>query len=139
MARAAELDIEPMRLLVVEDEVEDQKLLAKLLERTPVAAVWYASSIMEAFELLERERPDVILADLRLPDSERLDGITRLRRASPGSALVVLSGFSEKQLVDKAAELGAYDYLVKGEVDAASLHRALRRAHALHRVTHLVG
>ena len=82
----------------------------------------------DAVERLGREEYDVVLSDLRLPDSHGLDTLMRLRGEAPEVAIVVLTGFEDDKLALKAAQAGAQDYLAKTQVDTKLIARTLRYA-----------
>jgi two-component system response regulator MtrA len=60
-------------------------------------------------------RPDVVLLDLSMPGMDGLEAIPRLREVSPGTSIVVFSGFASDRMRGPALKLGADRYLEKGE------------------------
>ena len=104
-------------VLVVEDLREAREGLRILLRRRGYEAVG-ASGGREALELLAAGAIDLILLDLSMPD---LDGFEVLRRLPPVGELgrppvVVFSALDDPESVRRARELGANEYLVKGQV-----------------------
>ena len=71
---------------------------------------------------------DVILLDLGLPDSQGLDTLRTVRGEHRQVAIVVLTGRDDEELALQALKEGAQDYLVKGELQPTTLHRAIRYA-----------
>jgi diguanylate cyclase (GGDEF)-like protein len=71
---------------------------------------------------------DIILLDLGLPDAQGLEAIRRAHAAAPGVPLVVLTGLDDESLAVQALQLGAQDYLIKGQIETRGLLRALRYA-----------
>ena len=71
---------------------------------------------------------DVVLLDLSLPDSVGFSTFEKVREAAPDAALIVLSGMTDEDLAVKTVKKGGQDYLVKGQLDSASLVRAIRYA-----------
>jgi DNA-binding NtrC family response regulator len=69
-----------------------------------------AKAAMEAFEA---QRPDVVLLDLRLPDSDGLDLLQRIRALDESVVLVMLTGYGTIESAVTAMKLGAFDYLIK--------------------------
>jgi signal transduction histidine kinase len=119
--------------LLIEDNPGDARLIAAHLESagTPglsFACIW-VDTLAAGLERLRTGGIDVVLLDLGLPESSGLETVHRLF-SQPGQvpALVVLSGLADEALALRALECGAQDYLVKGQVDAPTLARALRYA-----------
>ncbi len=97
--------------------VDDHPLVAEGLERILQAVGWIqvigrATSLHEAQVLLQRQSPDAILLDLRLPDSEGLATIQAVQRCSPQARLVVLTAY-DWGLEPKARRLGVDAFLHK--------------------------
>lgn len=123
----------PIRLLLVEDDPVFRRFLAAALGQPmrPVALplqVTTVGSLREALETLVVGRPDCILLDLGLPDSEGLQTLEALTQAAPGLPVVVLTGTEQEELADQVLLAGAQDFLEKDQIDARSLARALRHA-----------
>ncbi len=68
----------------------------------------------EAVRLAHDCRPDVILLDIAMPTMDGLEAIPEIMRESPGSRIVVLSGFERERMAEQALETGASAYLEKG-------------------------
>lgn len=112
-------------ILIVEED-SDNRLMLRLLLETWKYRVIEAGSGEEAFVLAEKEQPDVILMDVRLP---LLDGLatTRRIRASTkidGVPVVLLSGYAEDEYRRAAFAAGGSEYLVK-PLDFAKLENTL--------------
>ena len=71
---------------------------------------------------------DMILLDLGLPDTQGLEGIERAHAVAPGVPLVVLTGLDDEAIAMQALQLGAQDYLIKGQIETRGLLRSLRYA-----------
>ena len=122
-------DDKPIRILLVEDDPEDSRLLRELLREVGGGlCVVLAQRLCEAIDLLEHGGFDVILLDLSLPDAKGLETLRRTRQKAPGLAIVVLSGLHDDAMALRAVQSGAQDYLVKGEVDGRQITRAIRYA-----------
>jgi len=96
------------RILVVEDEQQIAELLRYNLTREGYRVV-VADRGFEALQLLKRERPDLVLLDLMLPDVDGLDVCRRIRRdpASEGLPIVMLTARGEEADIVAGLELGA--------------------------------
>jgi PAS domain-containing protein len=71
---------------------------------------------------------DIILLDLGLPDAQGLESIRRARAVAPRVPLVVLTSLDDESMAAQALQEGVQDYLIKGQIDARGLLRALRYA-----------
>jgi two-component system cell cycle sensor histidine kinase/response regulator CckA len=117
------------RLLLVEDNLGDARLLGEMLRESTHNIEWTHVESMSAAEghLAEHE-VDIILLDLGLPDAQGLAGVRRARAAAAHIPLVVLTGLDDESLATQAVQEGAQDYLIKSQIDARGLMRALRYA-----------
>jgi len=82
----------------------------------------------EGLEMFCRDRPDVVLLDLRLPGMDGQDVLRAIREESPDAAVIVLSGKGLMADVIAALPLGAWDYLTKPIHDLAVLGHSIRRS-----------
>jgi signal transduction histidine kinase len=118
------------RVLVVEDNPGDADLVRIALSEVDGGAfdVTEAATLREALAHVRGSvPPHVILLDLTLPDASGLDALHSLTAAVPEVPVLVLTG-SDGRLGGAALQAGAQDYLLKGDVDAALLSRAVRYA-----------
>jgi AmiR/NasT family two-component response regulator len=101
-----------MRVLIAEDETLIRLDLRGLLEQAGLEVCAEARDGVEVVELVAREQPDVALLDVKMP---KLDGIEAARRilAERPLPIVIVSAYSERALVERAAEAGVFGYLTK--------------------------
>ncbi len=102
----------PVRVLVAEDEALIRMDLVEMLSELGYQVVGEASDGEMAIRLAEELRPDVVMMDVKMPV---LDGITAAgqiteQRIAP---VVMLTAFSQRELVDRATQAGVMAYLVK--------------------------
>ncbi|MGD0014095.1 MAG: response regulator [Bryobacteraceae bacterium] len=119
---------ETLRVLLVEDDEADVRLIEAALAGDSHLTYIRAARLSEALERLGRERVDLILLDLGLPDSQGIDTLVRAHLAAPAVPIIVLTGLDDDDAALAALEHGAQDYLVKGRFDAPALRRAARYA-----------
>ena len=79
----------------------------------------------DGLEKLAQDGIDIVLLDLGLPDSQGLETLNQVRAAAPDVPVVVLTGADDETLALDAAQQGAQDYLIKGEVDRRLLTRSM--------------
>jgi response regulator NasT len=100
------------RCLVVEDNTLVIVGLRAQLERLGHVVVGDAATAAEAQALFDQHQPDLVLMDIQLDGADGIDLSAKLlaRRACP---IIILSAYSDKKLVDRAAAAGVFGYLVK--------------------------
>jgi DNA-binding NarL/FixJ family response regulator len=92
-----------------------------------IEIVGEASSGSEVLPLVGRTDPDLVLLDVRMPGMDGLTCIERLRRRYPSVRIAMLSGESDRAVIDAALQLGADAYILK-TIDPRDLPSALRQA-----------
>ena len=90
----------------------------------PIAVVGESGSVAAALALTRSLRPDVVLLGLRFEDGSGIDACRRIRRESPDTHVIVLTGEAEAMPVEEAVQAGAQGYLLK-ELDPAALAQAI--------------
>jgi len=119
---------ERVRVVLVDDhELVRQGVHALLQRELDIEVVGEATDGLAALELVERVRPDVLVADLVLPGLDGLELTRQATRRSPGTRVVVLSMDSADPLVLEALDKGASAYVLK-DAGIAELLRAIREA-----------
>jgi diguanylate cyclase (GGDEF)-like protein/PAS domain S-box-containing protein len=117
-------------ILLIEDNCGDARLFREMLEDAGQSSteVTCVETMGEAETLLGVDVFDMILLDVGLPDTQGLDAVQRVRIAAPRVPLMVLTGLEDETLAIAALQIGAKDYLIKGQIDTRSLMRAMRYA-----------
>jgi two-component system LytT family response regulator len=112
--------------MIADDERPARSFLAAMLRSfEDVEIVGEASNGSEAVELIERERPDLALLDLQMPELDGLS-VVRLLRKDATPLVAFVTAYDEYAV--RAFELNAVDYLLK-PVESARLRQTLNRAH----------
>jgi signal transduction histidine kinase len=120
----------PIRVLLIEDDPVAARLIRAELSHVggqPFELEW-TSRLSEGLDVLTREKIDVILLDLGLPDGQGLATLTKALAAAPQAPIVVLTALDDEKLAVEAVRHGAQDYLVKGNASGEMLRRAMRHA-----------
>ncbi|HWS38041.1 MAG TPA: response regulator transcription factor [Actinoplanes sp.] len=117
---------DPIRVLIADDDGLVRAGMGLILAPLPdVEVVAEAVNGREAVELAVRHRPDVALLDIRMPVMDGLTALREIRRAVPGSAVIVLTTFGEAGYVSEALAEGAAGFLLK-DTAVDELARAIR-------------
>lgn len=118
-----------LRVLIVEDEPEFLRRFSAAVRSDPrLALVGAVPTGQEGIELLDRERPDVLLLDLGLPDLRGVEVIRHAAAAHPDCDVLVVTMFGDDAHVVESIEAGATGYLLKD----ASTERVVASIHELH-------
>lgn len=119
-----------IRVLMIEDNPVHVGLIRELLStsRSPVFEIEATDRLDAGLARLAQGKIDLVLLDLMLPDSSGLNTFFQLKSRSAGTPVVVVSGLDDIKLAAKAVEAGAQDYLLKSQINAATLHRSLHYA-----------
>ena len=102
----------PRRVLIAEDEALIRLDLAEMLREEGYLVVGEACDGQEAVDLSESLRPDLVIMDVKMPRRDGIDAAAEIasKRIAP---IIVLTAFSQRDLVEKARDAGAMAYLVK--------------------------
>lgn len=120
---------ERIRVLLVEDNPGDVRLIKEMLSGPAYFGVTYQLSHVEtlntAVEVCSRERFDIILLDLNLPDSSGLETLESLNGLFPRIPIIVLTGLHDAELTMQSVQHGAQDYVTKEECTSQLLTRVI--------------
>jgi|SRR5579859_557218 NarL family two-component system response regulator LiaR len=120
----------PIRVLIVDDHAVVRSGLSKfLLVCRDLELVGEAADGDQATQLVALRQPDVVLMDLVMPGTDGVTATREIRRKYPRTQVIVLTSFSDEEMVQGALQAGAVAYLQKN-VTAAELAAAIRAAHA---------
>src|SRR5918999_5800325 len=121
---------DPTTVLIAEDEAIIRLDLKEMLEEEGFSVVGEASDGDAALRNAEEKRPDLIIMDIKMPGVDGLTAAEQVTERGLG-AVLILTAFSQKDLVQRAAEAGAMGYLVK-PFQKADLMPAIEIAIARH-------
>lgn len=103
-----------MRVAIADDHRLMLDGIKRALETAPdIEVVGEAMSGDEMLALLPTIEPDVVILDLRMPNGDGLDTLSRIRQDHPGMKVIILSMFEDSEHIDQALQRGADGYVVK--------------------------
>jgi signal transduction histidine kinase/HPt (histidine-containing phosphotransfer) domain-containing protein len=119
-----------IRVLLIDDNPNDRRLIREMLSKSRDVSfgVDCAEDLASGLQRLGDGGIDVVLTDLGLPDSKGLATFQKALEAAPGLPIVVLTDLNDESVAVRAVQVGAQDYLVKGDLDGNMLGRSLRYA-----------
>jgi DNA-binding NarL/FixJ family response regulator len=105
-----------VHIYLCDDVPELRQLLRIILEEDPqLMVVGEAGNAEIGIEEIAELQPNIVLLDLSMPGMDGLEALPLIRRAAPGTAVIVFSGFTEARMASLVLERGADRYIEKGE------------------------
>jgi NarL family two-component system response regulator LiaR len=118
-----------IRILIVDDHgIVRQGLRTYLDLLDEIEIVGEAENGVEAVAQVERHRPDVVLMDLVMPEMDGIEATRQICAISPATQVIVLTSFTEDEMVFPAIKAGAAGYLLK-DVSPSHLASAIQAVH----------
>jgi DNA-binding NtrC family response regulator len=117
------------KVLIIDDEVEMAQNCLRLLKPLDIKA-FFATSAKQGFELVKKEKPDIILTDLMMPEMNGLEFLAAVKEWDPETLVIMITGFGTVDTAVKAIKGGAYDFVTKpfsGEQLRVIVERALNQ------------
>ena len=117
-----------IRVILADDQELIRESLSFVLNaQADIDMVGIATNGREAIELVRREKPDVVLMDIRMPEVDGVECTRLIKEAYPQIKVIILTTFDDDEYVFGALRYGASGYLLKG-VSVAELANAVREA-----------
>lgn len=104
-----------IRVIVADDEYKVCQLICQLIkwEEFGMELVGTASNGIEALQMIEVERPDLVLTDIRMPGCDGLELLKKARLYKPDMEFIIISGYSHFEYARTAIQYGVSDYILK--------------------------
>jgi len=103
----------PIRLLIVEDSVIEQRSITEALQAVGIEVVGAVNSGEKAVAAFRILKPDVVSMDLNIPGMGGIEAIRHLKKEDPRARIIVLSGLDDKATIFEAISAGAQRYVAK--------------------------
>ena len=117
-----------IKILLIEDNPGDAYLIGEHLEEFANFSYGFkiVETLDEALRVLKNKHFDVILLDLELPDSYGINTFLSVHNKNPLIPIIILTGLSDRTIEPYARKKGAYDFLVKGQMEDRLLEGIVR-------------
>ncbi len=100
------------RILVVDDEIESCKMLEEFLCSKGYDVFW-ALSTDEAIKIVKKEKPQLVLLDIIIPEKDGLECLARIKEIDNTIEVIMVTAVKDEEKAMKAMDLGAFDYITK--------------------------
>ena len=114
------------RILVVDDERDITNVLSDVLSNQGYA-VETAENGAEGLEIFRKEKPAIVLTDIKMPGVDGLAVLQQIKEIAPQTAVIVITGHGDTALAEQAAALDAVDFISK-PIKKEALDAALEKA-----------
>jgi DNA-binding NtrC family response regulator len=122
--------LKKINILYIEDNHDDVAIMEEMLadQGNMAFSLIHFDLLATGLERLDKDGMDIILLDLSLPDSHGFATFQAVTKKAKDLPIIIMTGIDDETLAVKAVQEGAQDYLVKGQVEANLLVRAIRYA-----------
>lgn len=116
------------RVIIADDEPKVLLLIKNLIQwdELGLELVATASDGLSALDLINAERPDVVITDIRMPGYDGIELIDRAKQTNPETDFIIVSGYRHFEYAQKAIRFGVEDYLLK-PLKAVEINQTLRK------------
>ena len=101
-----------IKFLVVDDEKGISEQLKEFLEDRKYTA-FAAIDAVKALEIMKKEKPNIVILDIRLEGSSGIDLLREIKKINPKTRVIILTGYPDEKTRSMSKELGASAYLTK--------------------------
>ncbi|MFQ3578437.1 MAG: response regulator, partial [Verrucomicrobiia bacterium] len=102
-----------MKLLIVDDSMVVRETIERTAHRPEIDEIYLAENGLQAVELFEQHRPELVTMDLTMPELDGLDCIAKIRAMDDSAAILVVSAINSHDTAMTAIERGACGFLTK--------------------------
>jgi two-component system response regulator HydG len=100
------------KILLIEDDLTYSKIIKKFLEKNQYIII-STTRLVEAYSLLERESPDLIITDYRLPDGTGMEILEKVISNKKATPVILITNYTDIRTAVKSMKMGAFEYITK--------------------------
>ena len=115
-----------LKIFIVDEDPIIRELYKQYLFNMGFTYVDVFENGWQCFEQLHK-KPDIIILDYDVPPMDGLDILKKIKRMNPGIYLVFTTSNENRQLIDNALKYGAFDFIIKGEMDEQTLPQVVNK------------
>ncbi len=117
-----------LNVLIVDDEMKVCWLLEQIIEWEQLRAkcIGMVQNGVEAYAFTEKNRPDVIITDIRMPDMDGLELVRKVKEIHPDCIFIIISGYQQFEYAHAAIKYGVADFLLK-PINKEEINAVLKR------------
>lgn len=104
--------LKDLSIMHVEDDNSVRESLMRFLKRR-FNTIYTARDGAEGLEIYKDKKPDIIITDIQMPVMDGIEMSRHIFEINPEAVIVITTAFNEKPYIDKAEEMGIFDYLKK--------------------------
>ncbi len=105
-------DMENQEILIVDDSKAILAVMKEFLEESGFRVIT-AMTAQDAFSVIKNEKIDLIIMDIKLPDTNGLDALVEIKKIDPKLSVIIMTAYGTTQTAIEAMKRGAYDYVTK--------------------------
>ena len=100
------------KILLIEDDLTYSKIIKKFLEKNGYDVVT-STKLMDAYSLLERTNPELVITDYRLPDGTGMEILEKIIESKKNTPVILITNYSDIRTAVKSMKMGAFEYITK--------------------------
>lgn len=104
--------LKDLSVMHVEDDTSVRESLMRFLKRR-FSTIYTAKDGAEGLEIYKQHQPDIIITDIQMPIMDGIEMSRYILEINPEAVIVITTAFNEKPYIDKAEEIGIFEYLKK--------------------------
>ena len=101
------------KVLIVDDAAFMRMMVKDILTKNGFEVIGEASNGLKAIEMYKKERPDVVIMDITMPEMDGIEAVKAIKGYDPTAKIIMCSAMGQQSMVMDAIKAGARDFIVK--------------------------